>query len=69
VYWARFGIPNKRGESKEKGRSQIGNMIPNHKPLENKGQMSSNWGMLYIIGNIFLSDIRYWLLIFKTYFI
>jgi len=37
---------------KKKGRSQIGNLILDHKLLESKGQMSSDWGVLYTIGNI-----------------
>ncbi len=30
-----------------------------HKPLESKGQMNSNWGMLYIVGKIFLRAMKY----------
>jgi hypothetical protein len=52
---------------KRKGRSgsQIENLILDHKPLENRGQMSSNWGVLYIIGKIFLKTIKYYLRILK----
>jgi hypothetical protein len=34
----------------KKGRSQIGNLTPDQKPLERRGQMSFDWGVLYIIG-------------------
>jgi hypothetical protein len=44
---------------KRKGRNEIENLTPNHKPLENKGQMSSDWGVLYTIGNIFLKIKKY----------
>jgi hypothetical protein len=36
----------------KRGRSQIGNLTPDHKLLESRGQMSSDWGVLYTIGNI-----------------
>jgi hypothetical protein len=49
----------------KKSNNQIGNLIPNHKPLESKGQMSSNWGILYIVGKIFLKAIKYYPRIFK----
>jgi hypothetical protein len=45
--------------------SQIENLIPDHKPLENRGQMSSNWGVIYNVEKIFLNDIKYYLHIFK----
>jgi hypothetical protein len=48
---------------------QIGNLIPDHKFLESRGQMKSNWGVLYIVGKIFLRAIRYFLFIFKKDFI
>jgi hypothetical protein len=35
-----------------KGRSQIRNLTLNHKLLESKAQMSSDWGVLYTIGNM-----------------
>ncbi len=44
----------------KKGQSQIGNLTPDHKPFEGKSQMSSDWGMLYTIGNIFLKVIKYY---------
>jgi hypothetical protein len=44
---------------KRRGESQIGNLIPNHKPLERRGQMSSSWNLLYTIGKIFSRAIRY----------
>jgi hypothetical protein len=50
----------------KKGKNQIGNLTPNHKPLESKGQMSFAWGMLYIVGKIFLKVIKYCLRFFKT---
>jgi len=34
---------------KRRGKSQIKNLIPDHKPFEKKGQMNFNWSMLYII--------------------
>jgi hypothetical protein len=44
---------------KRKGGSKIGNLTLDHKPLESKGQMSSDWGVLYTIGKIFLKAIRH----------
>jgi hypothetical protein len=44
---------------KRRGKNQIENLILDHKPLESKGQMSSNWGVLYTFGKIFLRDISY----------
>jgi len=44
----------------KKGQSQIGNLTLDHKPFEGKSQMSSDWGMLYTIGNIFLKVIKYY---------
>jgi hypothetical protein len=44
---------------KRRGRSQIGNLTPDHKPLESMGQISFNWGVLYIIEKIFLRAILY----------
>jgi hypothetical protein len=44
---------------KGRGRSQIGNLTPNHKPIEIKGQMKSNWGVLFTVDKIFLKAIRY----------
>ncbi len=52
---------------KRKGGSKIPNLTFNHKSLESKGQMKSNWGVLYIIGKyIFLKAIRCYHHIFKT---
>jgi hypothetical protein len=42
-----------------KGQSQIGYLSPEHKSLESKGQITSNWGVLYIIGKIVLRAINY----------
>jgi hypothetical protein len=50
---------------KRKGRSQIGNLTPNHKSLESRGQMRSDWSVLYTIGKIFSSAIRHCPRIFK----
>jgi hypothetical protein len=45
---------------KRRGGSQIENLIPNHKSLENKGQMRFDWSMLYIVGKIFSRAIKYY---------
>jgi hypothetical protein len=50
---------------KRKGESQIGNLTLDHKSLESKGQMRSNWGVLYTIGKLFLRVIKYFSHIFK----
>jgi len=44
---------------KRRGESQIENLIPNHKSLENRGQMKSDWSVLYIVGKIFSKVIKY----------
>ncbi len=44
--WSKEGVGVKLG---------IANLTPNYKPLENKGQMGFDWGMLYIVGKIFES--------------
>jgi len=44
---------------KRTSESQIGNLIPDHKSLESKGQMTFDWGMLYTIGKIFLGAIKF----------
>jgi hypothetical protein len=41
------------------------NQIRGHKPLESRGQINSDWGMLYIVGKIILRAIRYCPQIFK----
>jgi hypothetical protein len=43
---------------KRRGRSQIGNLTPNHKPLERRGQTNFDWGVIYVVGKIFLRAIR-----------
>jgi hypothetical protein len=43
---------------KGRGRSQIPILIPDHKPLESMGQMSFNWGVLYIVGNFFFEGYK-----------
>jgi hypothetical protein len=50
---------------KRRAMNQIGNLILDHKPLESKGQMSSDWGVLYNVGKIFLRIIKYCICIFK----
>jgi hypothetical protein len=44
---------------KRKGRYQIENLISNHKSLESKGQMKSDWNVLYSVGMIFSRAIKY----------
>jgi hypothetical protein len=44
---------------KKKGGSQIGNLTPDHKLFENRGQMKSNRSVLYTIEKIFSRAIRY----------
>jgi len=44
--------------NKKKGKNQI-------PTLKNKGQMKTNWGVLYTIGNNFLRAIKYFLCIQK----
>jgi len=34
---------------KKRGKNQIGNLTPDHKPLESRVQMRFNWGMLYTV--------------------
>jgi hypothetical protein len=50
---------------KRRVENQIENLTPNYKTLESKGQMSSNWGVLYTVGKILLKAIRYCLCNFK----
>ncbi len=45
---------------KRGGGSQIGNLTPDHKSLESRGQMRFDWSMLYTVGKIFSSAIRYY---------
>jgi len=45
---------------KKKGESQIGNLTPDHKSLESRGEMRFSWKVLYIVGKIFSRDIKYW---------
>jgi hypothetical protein len=40
-------------------RSQIENLTPNHKSFKSRGQMSSDWGMIYTIEKIFSRPIKY----------
>jgi hypothetical protein len=50
---------------KRKGENQIENLTLDHKSLESNIQMNSDWGVLYIVGKIFLKAIRSCLQIFK----
>jgi hypothetical protein len=50
---------------KRRGRSQIGNLIFDHKSLKKKGQIRSDWGLLYIVGKIFSRAIKYFLALSK----
>jgi hypothetical protein len=43
---------------KWKGGNQIGNLTPNHKSLESRGQMGFDLGVLYIIEKKILKVIR-----------
>jgi hypothetical protein len=45
---------------KEKGGGQIENFTPDHKSLENRGQMRSDWSMLYTFAKIFSRAIKYY---------
>jgi hypothetical protein len=49
----------------KKGESQIKNLTPNHKCLEDKGQIKFDWSVFYTIGKILLKVIWYCLHIFK----
>jgi hypothetical protein len=44
---------------KRKGGSQIENLIPDHKSFESRGQIRSDWSVLYIFEEMFSRDIRY----------
>jgi hypothetical protein len=44
---------------KRRGGSQIGNLTPDHKSFESRGQMRSDWGVFYTIEKMFLKAIRY----------
>jgi hypothetical protein len=44
---------------KRRGRSQIGHLIPDHKPFESRGQMRLDWSMLYNFEKIFLRAIKF----------
>jgi hypothetical protein len=44
---------------KGRGGSQIGNLIPNHKSIESKHQVNSDWSVLYTVENIFSRAIKY----------
>jgi hypothetical protein len=50
---------------KRKGGNQIENLTPDYKPLESRGQMRSDWGVLYIDGKILSKAKRYCLRILK----
>jgi len=38
--------------------NQIGDLTPNHKSLKRRGQVRSNWSMLYSVGNIFFKGYK-----------
>jgi hypothetical protein len=44
---------------KRRGGSRIENLTSDHKSLKSKGQMSSDWGVLYIVEKIFSKSIRH----------
>jgi hypothetical protein len=44
---------------KRRGRSQIENLTFDHKSFERRGQMRSDWSVLYTVGKIFSMDIGY----------
>jgi hypothetical protein len=44
---------------KRKGVNQFGNLTLDHKSFESRGQMRSNWSVLYNVGKIFSRAIRY----------
>jgi hypothetical protein len=44
---------------KRRGGSQIANLTIDHKPLEIRDQMGSDWGALYTFGKMFLKAIKY----------
>jgi len=44
---------------KRRGKSKIENLTPDHKSFESRGQMRSNWSVLYTIGKIFWREIKY----------
>jgi hypothetical protein len=44
---------------KRRGMSQIGNLTVDHKSLERRAQMRSDWTVLYTVGKIFSRAIRY----------
>jgi hypothetical protein len=49
-----------------RGVNQIGNLILDHKSFESRGQMKSDWSMLYSVGKIFSRAIRYCPYTFKA---
>jgi hypothetical protein len=51
---------------KKKGANQIGNLILDHGSFESRGQMRSDWNMLYSVGKVFSRAIKYCPYIFKA---
>jgi hypothetical protein len=49
----------------KKGKSQIGHLTFDHKSFKRKGQMKFDWGMLYIIGQIFSRAIKHFFALSK----
>jgi hypothetical protein len=46
--------------SKRRDGSQIGNLTFDHNSYQSRGQMRSDWGMLYIVGKKISRAIRYY---------
>ncbi len=50
---------------KRRGKSQIGNLTPDHKSLEIKGQMKFNLDVLHTVKKIIFKALRYYPHVFK----
>jgi hypothetical protein len=44
---------------KRRGKNQVENITLDHKSFERRGQMRSDWSLVYTIENIFSRAIRY----------
>jgi hypothetical protein len=51
---------------KRRGTNQIGKLILDHKSFESKGQMRSNWSVLYNVGKIISKAIKYYVCTFEA---
>jgi hypothetical protein len=51
---------------KRRGKSQIGNLTPNHKALESRGHMRFDSTIIFTLGKIFSRAIKYCIFILKT---